>query len=300
MKVQGINRKRFIKFYKEWLSEPRHYNFMVDDSLKTLSSLFDTMSPELRIKQAIPLMLIGVYNFAKGGYDCFNDARLGWKTIKKAILYQYWEHRICYRFWQNPERRKKGSYDVNTTIPHLVALSKVITPIEGAWFAKYYATSVKDDNLYWNKDDDYGNKFPYFVIWLLGKLGFTNEFGDSKLFPPYNKIALSWNNSSDLANAIHIVCDHHLVSNTENSKGEMGDFFDHLAIINPIEIHLLEHVRKALGLDTPSVNHELLQEPFYPIPDFVNEISTEEIINEDKVLQQVIDLNKDWCNEKIQ
>jgi hypothetical protein len=45
-------------------------------------------------------------------------------------------------------------------------------------------------------------------------------------------------------------------------------FSDYFAILNPVEIHAIEFVRKQLGLSTPIVEHELLQPPFYPIPDF--------------------------------
>jgi hypothetical protein len=296
MKIRGMDRKKFVRFYTDWFS-PMRYNLMVKDNINTLLSLFKNITSELRIKQSVPLMQMGAYYSALGCYTCINDPLLGWKTIKKSILYRYWEHRIGYRYWQNPERQKKGGYGVNTDIPCLVALSKVIMPFEGEWFAKHFASSVKDGSLYWGNN---GNEFPHFVLWLLNKqIVFFNKFSDSKLCHPYDKIAQSWNNSNDLADAIYNICDHHLTSNYPGFDNERVDFDDHLAIINPVEIHLLEHIRKRLGLNTPQVYHELLQEPFYPIPDFVYEISTEEIISEDKFLQQVIDLNKDWCDENV-
>jgi hypothetical protein len=294
MKSKGMNRKNFIKFYSSWFSSQR-YETMVTENIETLLPLFETLTPENRIKQAIPLMETGVYFSALGSYTCIENPLLGWETIKKAILYRYWEHRICYRYWQKPERKKKGAYDVSANVPSLIALSNVIMPMEGTWLAKLFCSSMYDGCLYWDGRTD---EFPHFVYWLLNiKYNFSNHATNIQhLRYPYDEIANNWNDPDNLAKAIRCLCDHHLTSNDPRFDDECVDFDDHLSIINPVEIHLLEHVRHSLNLDILPISHEILQPPFYPIPDFVQQISNEKIISEDKILQQVIALNKDWCD----
>jgi hypothetical protein len=77
----------------------------------------------------------------------------------------------------------------------------------------------------------------------------------------------------------------------DNHNAEFSDLF---AGLNPIEVHILEYVRNQLGLPTPKVEHELLQPPFYPIPDSVKNISTEQIIAEDQLLHDVVEFINDW------
>jgi hypothetical protein len=64
--------------------------------------------------------------------------------------------------------------------------------------------------------------------------------------------------------------------------------------LNPIEVHALEYVRNQLELPTSKVEHELLQPPFYPIPNSVKNISTEQIIAEDQLLHDVVEFINDW------
>jgi hypothetical protein len=77
-----------------------------------------------------------------------------------------------------------------------------------------------------------------------------------------------------------------------------AEFRSHFTMINPVEIHVLEYVRSSLGMTTPKLEHELLQFPFYPIPEFIYSVTVDTILAEDELLQKIVHDSNSWFQEE--
>jgi hypothetical protein len=93
---------------------------------------------------------------------------------------------------------------------------------------------------------------------LAEKNGFPDEFG------PYYGIFAAWGNATKMADAIHSVCNYHV----ERIMTD-GEFEQNPHDIFPSEILALYRMREKLGLETPWVNHPLLDTPFTQVPEKV-------------------------------
>ncbi len=81
-------------------------------------------------------------------------------------------------------------------------------------------------------------------------------------FGPYAVIYHNWERSADLENAISSACEYHV----KQIKTD-GEFENNPHDIFPSEILALYRVREKLGLETPWVNHPLLDTPFTQVPE---------------------------------
>jgi hypothetical protein len=168
---------------------------------------------------------------------------------------------------------------------------------EGFWFLDLMNQSLQNKYLEWSGEDYYS----IFLVRLYRKL-----IGEPDIDPkppkhwnweqPYSNFFEAWDDNKKLHDTIYSLCDYHLCWNDRDSAKHRAEFSDYFAILNPVEIHAIEFVRKQLGLSTPIVEHELLQPPFYPIPDFVHNITKEDILREDDLLRTIIESYQGWCD----
>ncbi|MDY0165553.1 MAG: hypothetical protein RBS80_03370 [Thermoguttaceae bacterium] len=239
---------------------------------------------------------IAGYYFATGAVVCLSDVENGWRLIKRALLYSYWKHRILCRsrdFGRKPKGPLTNAFNLTTA----TALGLAIAWPEGIWYLELLERSLSDESLSWFGDDF----FTAYLVRLYRKLKRKEDIGGIPPKPqkwehPFDDLIDCWENEERLGDAILRACDYHFRWNGMDRGTHRAEFGAPVAMVNPIEIHALEAVRAELGLSTPRVEHELLQPPFYPLPEFAKNISTEDILAEDDVLRRIIELNQPWCD----
>jgi len=93
--------------------------------------------------------------------------------------------------------------------------------------------------------------------------------------------------------------DYHVKWNMGYTEEHNCEFHSHFSMINPIELHALERVRCAMGLETPKVTHPLVREPFYPFPVAILKVRLQDILDEDELLRKTYIASKEWCKQSM-
>ena len=292
-----LTRESFIRRVSSCFSPDSARDKRLCESEKEIAEALEhELNLDDRVIMTRPMHIISGYHTAVGTLICSDDAFSGWKQIKRGMLYYYWRCKILNRQWLRFGKRIRRGFANSLHIANYAALCLRIMNKEGNWFLDLMDRSLSDGFLNWGNDDGY----PLFLVRLHRKLNSNEEqvYTPEKIKEntmPYNNVFEHWNNSDKLLDTITTMCDYHLRWNDSDTPNHYAEFSDYFAAFNPVEIHALEYVRKNLGLVTPNLKHELLQVPFYPIPDFVDSITTEDILKEDKLLSEIIRKNKDWC-----
>ena len=297
-----FNRDTFLKKYSKWIDDENIREGRLLEPERVLETLLENnrLSYEERIKVACEIAFIAAYYRATGPALCFKDPAAGWRQIKRAMLYSYWYDRISCRardFWEVPRGEVKRPFNNVAHMSPCASLALVVARPEAIWYLDLLERSLSDGSLSWIGEDF----FAAFLVRLYRKLKREEDIKDIPPNPddwdnPFGDFFNYWDDEDKLADTIRKMCDYHLFWNYDKSDEHEAEFSNPLSVVNPVEIHALEAVRSELGLSTPTVEHELLQPPFYPIPDFAKNITTEEILAEDDLLRRIVELNQPWCD----
>ncbi len=292
----------FLKEFADWDDYEQNRNVRFTEPAAGIRELLsgDILSYEQRIQVSVDSGWVGSYCYTNGAVLCFTDSSEGWRQMKRGLLYCYWHDRIAYRardFWDVPEGEKKRPFELVSSLTNEAALALPIARAEGIWLLDLLERGLTDGSLWWDGNDFYGA----YLLRLYRKLKQEEDIKDvppkaEAWEHPFGDLIDQWDDEEKLGNAILAMCDYHLRWNRDDTEEHDAEFGVPFAIVNPVEIHALEAVRSELGLSTPRVEHELLQPPFYPIPDFAKNITTEEILEEDDLLRRIIEMNQPWCD----
>jgi hypothetical protein len=306
-KPKPIKREIFLKRRNHVFSND-NIEWSVTTQEKDIHQLLQIL-PENRIitehyvKIANRMSVRGGYMAVEGMYLCLDgDIDKGWYLIRKSLIYRFLISYVCFPIWDKQKNVKQRPseltyyIDIVSLLVNIAGLSLVISPKEGDWLLNQMKLGLTDARCGWRYDDFYGAYLVRLYQMLKGE-------PDIPIYPPnhrknwdhpYGKIFCHWNNEKNLASAIYDMCEYHMYANNRDWDNHHAEFGELSAGLNPIEVHILEYVRNQLNLPTPKVEHELLQPPFYPIPDSVKNISTEQIIAEDQLLHDVVEFINDW------
>jgi hypothetical protein len=307
MQAKRKNKRDFLKIKHRVLNDGER-QWSVEEQESNIRRLLQMPQQQKIVKDHSVRMVIcmfirGAYMAAEGTFHALADnAYQGWYLVRQSLLYRFFTPYVCFPIW------KKGNEDIHrlrSAMPYYIdlvhsqaniaGLSLIISPKEGDWLLNQMYLGLSDARFGWKSDDFYGAYLVRLYRMLKGDEESIQPPNPRKNWVhPYDNIFANWNNADGLAAAIYDMCEYHMHANNrdwDNHDAEFGDLF---AGLNPIEIHVLEYVRHQLGLPTPRVEHELLQPPFYPIPDFVKNITTEQIIAEDPLLRDVVQFLNDW------
>jgi hypothetical protein len=306
-KPKPIKREIFLKRRNHVFSN-ENIEWFVTTQEKDILQLLSIL-PEHRIVSdhyieiVVSMATRGSHLGTEGTYLCLDgEIDKGWYLIRKSLVYRFLEPYACFPIWERQKDKKRRPSELVytrgpiSTLANIAALSLVISPKEGDWFLNQMKLSLADVRFGWRYDDFYGAYLVRLYQMLKGKPDVPVHPPNTRKdwYHPYEKIFDNWNNEKGLATAIYDMCEYHMYANNKDWDNHHAEFGELSAGLNPIEVHVLEYVRNQLGLPTPKVEHELLQPPFYPIPDSVKNISTEQIIAEDQLLHDVVEFINDW------
>jgi hypothetical protein len=287
------NKDNFIGADDEWIKQ------RINNDLEILSH--PNLSRSDREIIIVDFGFIAQYYASKGTIKCFDSLQEGWYLIKKGILYDYWNHKGRMRltdFWDEDSRNKVGFLGEVAELKNILGAGFLLAPIETFDLFDLVIKQIETQYISWNDDDFY----PEYLVRLYSMLQKKSEWKSLIARPrrwwnhPFRDIFEHWNNETKLARDITAMLDYHVKWNSGFSQDHRSEFDSHFTMINPFELHVLEHVRSQLGLTTPKVDHILTQSPFYPFPDIVKNISSDEIYAKDELLRKFVEKNRDWCN----
>lgn len=297
-----ITRGSFLEHNADWVENGEVRRMRLDSPLEEIREIISSgpLTYDNRIDIAVNMELIGPWCCCQGAILCFRDSLQGWQLIKRGLLYSYWDWRIRARardFWEPNPAREEDWFALASALADVASLGLSIARPEATWLLDAMERGLTDSSVGW-WDRDF---FAAYLVRLYRKLKRQDDIRD---IPPdaviwdhpFDDLIEHWDNEEKLAEAIRAMCDYHLHWNYEETDEHDSEFSAPFAMVNPIEIHALEAVRFDLGLSTPRVEHELLQPPFYPLPEFAKRITTEEILAEDELLRRIVELNQAWCD----
>jgi hypothetical protein len=292
----------FLKEYTKWVNDEETRQWRLEEPTEEAEEIVSQgfVSWEQRVDVASNMARIGPFYCTQGAVLCFSDPQQGWRLMERGLLYSYWRLRIVCRgrdFWEVHEGTEKRSCELASSLTDPSALALAVRRPEAIWILDAMERGLNDGSISW-WDCDF---FAAYLVRLYRKLKRQDDIENippdaTDWVHPFNDLIDHWDDEEKLAQSIREMCDYHLHWNYEETEEHDSEFSAPFAMVNPIEIHALEAVRSELGLSTPRVEHELLQPPFYPIPDFAKNIPTEEILAEDDLLRRIIELNQRWCD----
>lgn len=301
-----MNRNEFFNICRRLVNNPQAVESRLteprENALRVIENWSETPSLDQRIDLISEIEFIAGFYSALGTLKCLDDPQAGWRLLKRGWLYYYWDHRIVSRgrdFWIVPEGEEKRAFTGAYYLAPLASFGFLIARHEVEWVLRTMKNGITDGSVLWLGSD----YFAWYIMQLYNKLLSGNE--TSEVLPPnaepweqpFTELIASWDDEARLQQAIAEACDYHVTWNDDDSEDHEAEFSTYYAIVNPIEIQALRVVRQELGLGMPHVDHEILQSPFYPAPDFVSKITTEEILAEDELLRGIVELNEAWCEK---
>ncbi|MDR3196645.1 MAG: hypothetical protein LBU34_02145 [Planctomycetaceae bacterium] len=315
LQVGGVTRQYYLDNYSNWYGSDTEY---AEKSINEIKMNFsDPLTRSQHANIGSNMYYLGEYYACQGNLLCFRDAYQGWRQIKRGFFYSYWYYRIKFQLYDElvinnlqdvEEEDDEPVYkaDING-LRKFIGTGIVLAPNETKFFLDEIENSVQTHTLNWEFDDCYVeyilhlyqklNNRPLVSALPLKKRNWIPSllsvlpFAKKKWRHPYDDIFRHWNNETKLRDAVLEMLDYHLKWNlgyTQDEDHHYSEFHSHFSMINPVEVHALEFVRNALNLKTPAVNHPFLKPPFYPIPAGIQEISMEEILNEDPLLKEIV------------
>jgi hypothetical protein len=297
-----FDQAKFLKESTKWVSDAETRQWRLEEPTEEAREIISrgSLSWEQRVDVASNMARIGPFYCDQGAAFCFSDPLQGWRLMKRGLLYSYWRERIVYRgrdFWNVPEGTEKDSFALASSLADPAVLALAMSRPEAVWILDVMERGLTDGSVAW-WDCDF---FAAYLVRLYRKLKRQDDIENippdaTDWVHPFDDLIDYWDDKEKLAQAIRAMCDYHLHWNYEETEEHDSEFSAPFAMVNPIEIHALEAVRAELGLSTPRVEHELLQPPFYPLPEFAKNISTEEILQEDDLLRRIVEINQPWCD----
>lgn len=307
-----MDKSAFSTNYRALITDPDQIRFRHDDPIQDLTAILErcdgTLSRDQRAELSARMGMMGEFYGAMGAIQCLDGDEQGWKLLKRCWMYLYWDARITSRlgdFWAIRHPNEKRSWTEACFLAPMAAFGLAIARDEVEWVFTTLEEGAANGRIGWNAWDG----FSVYLVQLFRMLQHRDDLPPIELEPyslprslPFMDLLDAWNDEGQLAQAIHRTCDYHLQWNDEDEDTDeefhYAEFSSPFAIVNPVEIHALRAVRNELDLAMPAVEHELLRPPFYPAPEFVSQMTTEEILAEDTLLRRIVELNRDWCDGK--
>ena len=274
-------------FQRKWLLNPATVS-MKDDDEREIADLIRNDAPASWLMVSDRLARLTAWHGARGQAKLMAGEPSGWTDIHRSFLYESLALRIRISMFQKGrvlgQFRSVKSLETEASASALcLAYAMVVhRDFEAGFFGNAVRAMLLDKNIvreaYW--------EYHYteaFVVQLLALS--RNENCDvvkdmRRGLGVYQAIIDAWKNPSSMAKAISGACDFHCERIEDKSGRFSAEFRGPPFDLVPAEILAIYAVRRSLGLDTPPVDHPLLESPFHAPPGSPTDI-------EDGLLEEV-------------
>lgn len=204
---------------------------------------------------------IGNWRRNLGGWQLFAGKSEGWLELHTGIIYRYWSNELDAQNFLDRKIQFLDSHAVLLCLSELL----VVRQTEKAQRLANLIQPCIDKNVF--VDVWHESCFRVFARCLFLKLK-RNEKACIDLVKkydvgPYKGLLEDWDNPQRLHKALLHTCDYHIA----NSRKDDGDFSDPVLSVMPMELLAYIRVRQDMGLETPEIDHPLMDLPFDKLPD---------------------------------
>jgi hypothetical protein len=220
--------------------------------------------------------------YAREGVANLSSSNAGaWAELLKGAQFEFWNIRIRCR-----------SYD---RLPNKFRADELSAPIidagqcgilcmalgawtEADWMAHRLQQSRTDGSISpWT----WYHAVPRLVIALQRLLAGQRDVSDLEL-GVYRNIFAQWDNQANLRQALLDAANYHVENLRDKSNADIAEFTHPPMDIVPAELIAIQRVREKLGLETPAIDHPLMETPFANPPSNLRP-------EPDELLSQVLD-----------
>jgi hypothetical protein len=261
--------ERQKRLNREWFLQD-HIAAMKREELGVLEKEFLSDAPAAKLSIADSLNRLASWHGVAGQLALLDGGCSGWVEIHRSWLYRALSLRMQISVFQRGRvlgqfRPVKGLETVASASALCLAYAMVVCrDHETRSFGDAVRRMLMDRDVV---REDYWRDHPLgpFTIQLLAfyrheSLDVRRDIGRG--FGVYQGIVDAWNEPSALAKAIAHACELHCEQIGDTSGDYVADFRSPPFDLVPAEILATYSVRQTLGLETPSVDHPLLQPPF--------------------------------------
>ena len=189
---------------------------------------------------------------AEGLLDLWDNRAGGWMKIRLALEYFYWNVPIELRF-KAPKIQFFGCGDFGNK------LALAIAP--GEWqTADYFCTQMLRVKNFGVE----GSPLSRFLLKLYSLRNpaiFDGASEPVKSYGVYGTVFAAWDDPAKLTGALDVACDYHMMRTGDDHEFSWPPF-ETLAA----EILAILRIRQELGLETPRIDHQLLDAPWHNFP----------------------------------
>lgn len=271
--------KKYLKEYKAWLVESEQADLAVD--IKIFNGNLQSDSPAKLILLSNSAKSFAYSKAKKGLVTIQEKNEQGWSDLGLSMLCFYWSTKLaCAR----PYAGSLTLY-LHKTASLLAVFIAAKQDKLAADTAKFLTDMIIIKDLIGFKWLEGGKAqvrmFEPFMLWLY--LTSQNKPLPDRLKPGnwgiYQKVIDHWHQPEELAPILLALCDYHCQQMKDNGKDWYAEFQDPPFDLLPSEIVAIYQVREQLGLDTPKVQHPLLDTPMVALDKLV--------FDEDEIIQQI-------------
>jgi hypothetical protein len=266
----------------EWLSRPDNAS-MIEEDRAYIASNLDGDGPGVRMNVSDSLMRLGRWHAVNGEIGLLDGHSEAWSEIHRAWLYESLALRI--RVSEFQKGRVLGQFRpircleteaIRSTLILAYAMM-VRREFETEYFGETVRVMLLDKTVVPESHRRYHGLGPFLIqmLALLRKTEFAIPSTSSSESGPYQRIIEAWNQPQNLAEALHAACDFHCRRIKDTSKRFFAEFRDPPFDLVPAEILAVYTLRRALGLETPRIEHPLVEAPFAAPTGGPSEISDE-------------------------
>jgi len=256
-------------FHREWLQKPGTIEMKasadryIDEDIRN-----DSPSSLLNISDS--LMRLATWHGACGQVALVDGTANGWNEIHRSWLYQSLALRVRISVFQKgrvlAQFRPVKSLETEAC-PSALCLTYALA-VRREFEARFFGDAVRvmllDKDVvreaYWEHHGVVPFSVQLLAVSRSEKLDVAKEW--NRRLGVYQGIVDAWNEPSLLGKAIEAMCDFHCQRVEDKSERFFAEFRSPPFDLVPAEVLAIYSVRRALGLNTPNVEHPLLEPPF--------------------------------------
>ncbi|HEV2208113.1 MAG TPA: hypothetical protein VG167_05020 [Verrucomicrobiae bacterium] len=256
--------RELVRKSKEWLSDTSK-DWMCNRPRRDLHHFLESAYPSGCGKAIGRILDLAVWGARNGCLMVAREDCGGWEELKRFFEYRVWVLRTQLRA-VDLAKGKRPTADPTLAPFHLLGMALTFRePSVVRWLGEAILNSRTGQLLgYWI---DVYLPFRLYICELHSRL--TSVGTVSECFGPYKGIFSNWESSVALSVEIAKIADYHITRIDTGRDDEYGEFNFNPHDIFPTEILALYRVREKLGLETPLVQHPLLDTPFAQVPETI-------------------------------
>lgn len=256
-----FNYKKLVKDCESWVQSRSG----VQDDLDVIEKLTATASTEgeCRVLGAT-LSYMAIWYAHEGVLSVAQGKPEGWAELRRSAHHFFWHIRISCRSYD----RLKNKFSACFT-PTLSRIAECGLPCmalgsweEADWLARRLFQSRSDGSIGpW----EWPLAVPRLIIALHRYFEGRTDVDDLEL-GVYKSVFEHWDDPGKLQKTLLELADYHVDNIRGLTKTRVGEFGDSPVNIFPAELVAIRRVRERLGLETPAIDHPLMQTPFADPP----------------------------------